>query len=153
MGGSFVCGVDRVRRGGVIPLDQITAIRWETLGRPRNQNYVLAWRIRIEARDRRPLRFVANPGMAAFPDEVKAAAPHVKVKLPPVIAWTRAGYCGPFRGTRGCKRRRRPRQRHWPFRCLRSSRLSWRLIFRGEPWRVMVRVAVWLVTFCMTSTP
>lgn len=61
-------------RGGVIPLDQITAIRRETLGRPRNQNYSLTWSIRIEARNRRPLRFVGNPGMAAFTDEIKAAA-------------------------------------------------------------------------------
>lgn len=84
-------------RGGVIPLDQIIAIRWNALGRSSSRNYNPSWNIRIEITDRRPLQFVSNPDMAAFTDEIKAAAPHVKVKLPPAIAWARAGYRGPFR--------------------------------------------------------
>lgn len=84
-------------RSGVIPLDQIIAIRWKTLGRSSSQNYTPAWNIRIEVRNGKRLQFVSNPDMAAFTDEIKAAALQVKVKLPPVIAWARAGYRGPFR--------------------------------------------------------
>jgi hypothetical protein len=91
-------------RGGVIPLSQVTSVQWKFRGR---KGSIEKWVVLIEADDRKPLRIMAHPRLVAFTDDVKTAAPHVKVKFPPELAWARAGYQGPY----GDPVRRLPRYR------------------------------------------
>jgi hypothetical protein len=83
-------------RADAILLDQVTAVRWEMYGSRRESP---AWRVCIEINGRKTLRFAGSPLMVDFTDELKTAAPHIKVRFPPAIAWSRAGYRGPFRNS------------------------------------------------------
>jgi hypothetical protein len=84
-----------ITRSGVIPLSQVEFIRWKPSGRG-SYSAPTSWVVVIESSGRKPLRIISRPAMTKFADDVKTAAPHVKVKFPPELAWARAGYQGPY---------------------------------------------------------